>query len=133
MFDKNGIKTSSAEKIRGQSPLNTVLPLPHGPYGIVYHNVFLSLQNGTSVSISQSETVQSGSDLGQSFGSEGQSFQRPVPPRLKGDIYSFKKQEESVETADVKVDRIFQIIIPSLIAGKVTTISSFWQCHIVKK
>ena len=80
------------------------------------------MQNGTSLSISQSDMVQSGSDLGQAYGSEGQPSARPVPPRLKGDIYSFKKQEENVETADVKADRIFQIIIPSLIAGKVTKI-----------
>ena len=63
--------------------------------------------------------VQSGSDMGQAYGPEGQPSPRPVQPRLKGDIYSFKKQEENVETADVKADRIFQIIIPSLIAGKV--------------
>lgn len=69
------------------------------------------------MSMSNSEIVQSGSDFGQSY--EGQPIARPVPPRLKGDIYSFKKQEESIETADVKVDRIFQIIIPSFIAGKV--------------
>ena len=66
--------------------------------------------------------VQSGSDMGQAYGPEGQPSPRPVQPRLKGDIYSFKKQEENVETADVKADRIFQIIIPSLIAGKITKI-----------
>ena len=60
--------------------------------------------------------------MGQAYGPEGQPSPRPVQPRLKGDIYSFKKQEENVETADVKADRIFQIIIPSLIAGKVTKI-----------
>jgi len=75
-----------------------------------------SLQNGTSSSIGQSDMVQSGSDLSQSYGSEGQPSPRLVPPRLKGDIYTFKKQEENIETADVKADRIFQIIIPSLIA-----------------
>ena len=91
------------------------------------NNKILSLQNGTSLSISQSEMSQSGSDLGQSYGSEGQLSPRPVPPRLMGDIYTFKKQEESVETADVKVDRIFQIIVPSLIAGKVTKIASFYK------
>ena len=47
---------------------------------------------------------------------------RPIthPPRLQGDIYSFKSDnDEETEkiSADEKVDQVIMILLPSLLAG----------------